>query len=114
MYYTYLLRCADGSLYAGITTDPARRLREHLTGKKGAKFMRTRAPAGFAALWTSADRAAASRLENALKKLTHAQKEALAAEPAALAGSLPKFAGEDYLPVPAVEGEGKELLWDGK
>ncbi|MFB3094982.1 MAG: GIY-YIG nuclease family protein, partial [Candidatus Acidiferrales bacterium] len=29
MYFCYLLRCSDGSLYAGITTDPARRLKQH-------------------------------------------------------------------------------------
>lgn len=32
MYYVYLLRCADGTLYTGITTDPARRLAEHRSG----------------------------------------------------------------------------------
>ena len=81
MYYIYLLRCRDGSLYTGITTDPARRLRQHkgeLPG--GAKFTAGRKPVGYAGVWEVYDgRGAASRLENRVKGLTHAQKEALAA-----------------------------------
>ena len=48
MYWVYLLRCGDGSLYAGITTDPARRLRQHrgeLSG--GAKYTAPREVAGY-------------------------------------------------------------------
>ena len=78
MYYTYLLRCRDGSLYAGITTDLHRRYREHREGgKKGAKYTRAHPPAGYAAAWRAPDRAAASRLEYRLKKLGHADKEAV-------------------------------------
>ena len=42
-WYLYILRCADGSLYTGITTDVERRLEEHLSGK-GAKYTRGRGP----------------------------------------------------------------------
>jgi putative endonuclease len=80
MYFVYLLRSTDGSLYAGITTDPTRRLRQHkgeLSG--GAKYTAARTVTGYAALWQAPDRSAASKLEYALKRLTHAQKEALAA-----------------------------------
>ena len=80
MYWVYLLRCTDGSLYAGITTNPARRLRQHageLSG--GAKYTSSHPPAAYAALWRAEDRSGASRLEYRLKRLTHAQKEALAA-----------------------------------
>lgn len=79
MYYVYLLRCADGSLYAGITTDPARRLAQHrgkLSG--GARYTAAHPPEDYAALWTAPDRSAASRLEYRLKRLTHSQKELLA------------------------------------
>lgn len=80
MYYVYLLRCEDGALYAGITTDPARRLRQHRGELRGgARFTAKDRPQGFAALWTAPDRSAASRLEYRLKRLTHAQKEAVAA-----------------------------------
>ena len=79
MYYVYLLRCADGSLYAGITTDLRRRLREHRgEGGRGARYTRSRQPLGYLAAWTAADRASASRLEARLKRLGHGEKEALA------------------------------------
>ena len=42
-WYLYILRCADGSLYTGITTDVERRLEEHRSGK-GAKYTRGRGP----------------------------------------------------------------------
>jgi len=80
MYYVYLLRCADGSLYAGITTDPARRLRQHngeLPG--GARYTSVRRPAAFAAVWEAPDRSAAARLEYRLKRLSHEEKTRLAA-----------------------------------
>ena len=95
MYYVYLLRCRDGSLYAGITTDPARRLREHTGGRKcgGARYTSVREPVGFAAVWSAEDRASASRLEYRLKQLSHAQKETLAAF-----GALPGFDLTGYAP----------------
>jgi len=78
MYYTYLLRCTDGSLYVGITTDLKRRFQEHLgKGGKGAKYTRARTPAGYEAAWLSPDRSSASRLEYRLKKLNHAEKAGL-------------------------------------
>ena len=54
MYYVYLLRCADDALYAGITTDPARRLRQHKGEiKGGARYTARNKPLGFAALWSA-------------------------------------------------------------
>ena len=80
MYYVYILRCEGDSLYTGITTDPARRLRQHrgeLPG--GAKFTAGKRPLRYAAMWEVSDRSTASRLEAKIKRLTHTQKEALAA-----------------------------------
>ena len=77
MYYTYILRCSDGSLYIGITNDLNRRFAAHLAGR-GAKYTRSHPPVRFEAAWQSPDRASASRLEARLKKLSHAEKEALA------------------------------------
>lgn len=78
MYYTYFLRCTDGSLYAGITTDPARRFAQH-TGTRpgGAKYTASRHPVRMEAVWRTFDRASASRLEYCLKHLTKAEKEQL-------------------------------------
>ncbi len=77
-YYVYLLRCEGGSLYAGITTDLARRLAEHAgQGGRGARYTALRRPVRLEAAWEAEDRAAASRLEYRLKALSHARKEAL-------------------------------------
>jgi len=82
LYYTYILRCEDGSLYAGITTDLQRRFKEHTRQDKsgrGARYTALRRPIGYAAAWSSAGRAEASRLEYRIKKLTHGQKLTLIA-----------------------------------
>ncbi len=79
MYTIYLLRCTDGSLYAGIAADLARRMEEHFTGaKQCAKYTRTHPPKALCAAWESPNRATASRLEYRLKGLPKARKEFLA------------------------------------
>lgn len=81
-YYVYLLRCTDGSLYAGITTDVERRFAEHLSGNiKGAKYTKTHPPKEIAAVWQAENRSVASKLEWRLKHLTKVQKEILCKEP---------------------------------
>ena len=92
MYFVYLIRCRGGSLYAGITTDLARRMRQHrgeLPG--GAKFTRAHPPLALEAVWCAEDRSAASKLEAQLKRCSHAEKLALIADPEQLA---------DYPPLP--------------
>ena len=78
-WWVYLLECADGSLYTGITTDLRRRLAEH-NGERpgGARYTRSRQPVTL--LWSEEhpDRASASRREASIKNLTRAQKLALA------------------------------------
>ena len=82
-YYVYLLRCEGGELYAGIAADVERRFAEHASGgPKAAKYTRTHPPVRMEATWAMPDRASASAMEYRLKRLTHAQKEALAADPA--------------------------------
>lgn len=78
MYYTYMLRCADNSIYTGITTDLERRLSEHKSKSvKCAKYTLKHSAIKFEAAWESQTRSAASKLEYNLKKLTKTQKEAL-------------------------------------
>lgn len=78
-YYTYLLRCDDGSIYAGIASDLARRMNEHVQkSPKCAKYTRTHPPVALCAAWGSVDRATASRLEYRLKRLPKQRKELLA------------------------------------
>ena len=76
-YYVYILRCGDGSLYTGITTDVARRLAEHKAGR-GAKYTRSRGATGIEAAWSCETKGEALKLESAIKKLPKAKKESLA------------------------------------
>ncbi|MBN1178778.1 MAG: NUDIX domain-containing protein [Anaerolineae bacterium] len=73
-WFLYLLRCADGTLYTGVTTDVDRRVREHNTGR-GARYTRGRRPVWLVGAWHCADRAAAQRAEALLRHLPPAHKE---------------------------------------
>lgn len=78
MYYTYILRCQDNSLYTGITTDLERRLSEHKSkNEKCAKYTLNHSALKFEAAWESSTRSLASKLEYNLKKLTKVQKESI-------------------------------------
>ncbi|MBQ8696321.1 MAG: GIY-YIG nuclease family protein [Clostridia bacterium] len=88
MYYTYIVRCFDNSLYTGITTDLERRMREHREGT-GAKYTASHRVTAICAAWQSEDRSNASRLENYIKMLKKAQKEALITGEASLFDLIP-------------------------
>lgn len=78
MYYTYMIRCNDNSIYTGITTDVKRRFLEHSSQSyKSAKYTRVRKVVSLEAVWESENRAFASKLEYQIKKLTKTQKEKL-------------------------------------
>lgn len=79
MYFTYMLRCADNSIYTGITTDVKRRFDEHAGRIPGkcAKYTGARQVLRIEAVWESESRETASRLEFYIKKLTKAKKELL-------------------------------------
>ena len=76
MWYVYLLRCDDGSLYCGITTDLDRRVEEHNRGR-GSKYTRGRTPVELVYSETVENRGAASKREYEIKHLDRAGKEAL-------------------------------------
>jgi putative endonuclease len=77
-WFVYYLRCADNSLYAGITTDLTRRIMEHNTcNKLGAKYTRVRRPVCLAYAEHQKNRQLASKREYQLKKLSKGKKEAL-------------------------------------
>jgi putative endonuclease len=77
--YVYLLRCADGSLYCGWSTDPERRLREHQAGT-ASRYTRSRRPVEL--VWTRrmATRSEAMREEIRIKRLSPAAKRLLVAD----------------------------------
>lgn len=74
MYWVYLVACANNTLYTGITTDLARRIREHNTSPKGAKYTRAHRPVRLVYSQKHQTRSAAQKAESAIKKLSHAQK----------------------------------------
>lgn len=75
-WYLYILRCGDGSLYTGITTDVEKRLEAHRSGK-GAKYTRGRGPLELVYREDCGDHSAALRREWELKRLTKEKKEDL-------------------------------------
>jgi putative endonuclease len=82
-WWVYLLRCADGTLYTGITTDVMRRVAEHNgDGGAGARYTRSRRPVQLVYVEAAASRAAASRREAEIKQLDRARKLALCASAA--------------------------------
>lgn len=78
-WYLYILRCGDGTLYTGITTDVEKRLAAHRTGR-GAKYTRGRLPLELVYREICPDHSAALKRELEVKKLTRQQKEALIAD----------------------------------
>lgn len=80
-WFVYMLRCGDGSLYTGITTDVRRRLRQHRGEiKGGARYTRSRRPLKLVWLESAADRASATRREIRVKALRTRDKESLLTE----------------------------------
>ena len=75
-WFVYILKCADGSLYTGITNDLNRRLDSHLRGK-ASRYTRARLPVALVYQEVHPNRSAASIREAAIKKLDRSQKEAL-------------------------------------
>lgn len=74
--YTYLLRCADGTLYCGWTNDLEKRVAAHNAGA-GAKYTKTRRPVKLAYYETFATKQEAMRREAEIKRLTRREKLAL-------------------------------------
>jgi putative endonuclease len=79
VYHVYMLSCADGTLYTGITTDLERRLKEHNQSKVAAKYTRARRPVALVYSKKFKDRSSASIAEAAMKKLSKEEKLALIA-----------------------------------
>lgn len=76
MNYTYILSCADGTLYTGWTNDLERRLAAHNAGK-GSKYTRSRLPVTLIYCEEHATKEEAMSREYAIKRMTRAQKQKL-------------------------------------
>ena len=76
MYFAYLVRCADGTLYGGYTTDLQKRLAAHNSGK-GAKYTRSRLPVELVYFEEHETKEEAMRREWAIKHMPRQEKLAL-------------------------------------
>ena len=72
-HFVYMLRCADGTLYSGYSTDPNRRTVAHNNGS-GAKYTRSRLPVELVFIESAETKSQALKREAALKKLTRTEK----------------------------------------
>lgn len=81
MYYFYILRCSDNSLYSGVTNNPERREKEHNASKsKASRYTRSRLPVKLVYTEKFQTLPEAMRREREIKKWTRAKKEALIKE----------------------------------
>ncbi len=79
MWFLYLIRCKDGSLYTGITTDVKRRVEQHQgSDGKGSKYLRGRAPLELVLKKRIGDRSLALKIEKRVKKMPRVKKEMFA------------------------------------
>ncbi len=76
-WYVYIVECNDQSLYTGTTTDIDRRVQEHNSTKKGARYTRMRQPVSLRYFEAHATRASACKREYHIKQLSREQKNAL-------------------------------------
>ena len=76
-FSVYVVRCADSTYYTGIAADVERRLAEHESGSRGAKYLKGRRPLVLVYAEEIGDRSVALRIEYRIKQLSRPQKEAL-------------------------------------
>ncbi len=68
MYYVYIVKCVDDTLYTGISTELERRIEEHNSSDKGSKYTRMRRPVTLVYSEEYPDRSTASKREYEIKK----------------------------------------------
>lgn len=74
MYFLYVLKCHDGTLYTGITVDLERRLVEHNSSRIGARYTRARRPVKLVYSKKYRTRVTASKAEHRMKQLPRVEK----------------------------------------
>jgi len=74
MWHIYILKCSDGSLYTGITTDISRRIIEHNSSPKGAKYTRGRRPVKLVYKENLENKSEASKREIVIKNMSKFEK----------------------------------------
>ena len=76
MYYTYMVRCEDNSIYTGMTNNLEKRIKDHIS-KNGAKYTKSHKATRLEVAWRSKDKSLACKLEYQIKNLSKPQKEKL-------------------------------------
>lgn len=76
-WFVYILQCSDQTLYTGVTTDPRRRVEEHNSGNKGARYTAARRPVKLVYCEQLDSRSSAQQREHQIKSLTRTQKQQL-------------------------------------
>ena len=103
MYYIYILRCKDQSLYTGITNNLERRMHAHFDKlKTGAKYTHAHPPIRLECVFSTETKSDALKLEYRIKQLTKSQKEALLKDPTLLA-KVPQIDVSCYTYVAAIK-----------
>ena len=75
IWYVYMVRCNDGTLYTGITNDLEKRIAAHNSGKDGARYTRSRRPVKLVFSEEVDSKSTAAKLEYKIKKMTRAKKK---------------------------------------
>ena len=76
MYYTYMIRCEDNSLYTGYTSDIEKRMKAHFgKAKIAANYTKSHKPVKLEATWKTKEKSNACKLEYYIKKLNKIEKE---------------------------------------
>lgn len=106
MYYVYVLRCKDGSLYCGSTPDYKRRIREHFLRLPGAaKYTKSHRVTGVECVWEAGGKATAMKLEYRFKKLPREEKLRLLEDPSAVGKLIPSLSENSFAHIPKVKIE---------
>ncbi len=93
-WYLYLIRCRDGSIYTGISTDVDRRFIQHQKpGSDGSKYLKGRGPLFLVFQTRIGDYSLALKVERQVKKLSKHQKEQILQKPDFLNEIIQKFKG---------------------
>ena len=74
IWYVYMVRCSDETLYTGITNDLEKRIEAHNSGKNGARYTRSRGPVKLVYLEEAGTKSVAAKLEYKIKKMTREKK----------------------------------------
>lgn len=100
-YWVYFLQVRDGALYCGVTSDLNRRLRQHASGKLGARYTKARRPVAMVGCWfVASGRGPAQRVESVLKSLSRQQKLWLIENPESIRTVCCEILESDQMPVP--------------